>query len=156
MGSIVREPHHITGMNGNTLRHDRGWPLDLAVWQRHAPIPGQNFLIVKITGIIPQDHRPAFRVEPFDPGGVVGRPGNVRRRIPQEAGRGLEKLGHALEYLTDEFVIDGCRFDEDYGRLQAIQLLASLNRQIYFACGVEPTFLDRVQAFFRRFLSSRT
>ena len=74
----------------------------------------------------------------------------VRRRITPEAGRGLEMLGHALEYLTDEFVRDGCRFGEDQGRLQAIQLLASLNRQIYFACGVEPSFRERVQLLFRR------
>lgn len=74
----------------------------------------------------------------------------MRRRITPEAGRGLEKLGHALEYLADEFVRDGCRFAEDCGRVQAIQLLASLNRQIYFACGVEPSFRERAQALFRR------
>jgi hypothetical protein len=34
--------------------------------------------------------------------------------------------------------------------LQAIQLLASLNRQIYFACDVEPTLRESVQALFRR------
>ncbi len=77
----------------------------------------------------------------------------VRRKVSEEAGRGLEKLGHALEYLTDEFVHDGCRIGEDYGRLQAIQLLASLNRQIYFACGVEPTIRERVQGFVRRLVS---
>ena len=74
----------------------------------------------------------------------------IRRRITPDAGRGLEKLGHALEYLTDEFVRDGCRFAEDYGRVQAIQLLASLNRQIYFACGVEPSFIERAQSLARR------
>ena len=77
----------------------------------------------------------------------------VRRKVSEEAGRGLEKLAHALEYLTDEFVHDGCRIAEDSGRLQAIQLLASLNRQIYFACGVEPTVRDRVQNLFRRLVS---
>jgi hypothetical protein len=116
-------------------------------------IPGQKFLSVKISGIIRQNYRPAFSPKPFHPGGAVGKSGKVRRRIPQEAGRGLEKLGHALEYLTDEFVFEGCRVVEDYGRLQAIQLLASLNRQIYLACGVEVTFRERVHGFFRRFLS---
>jgi hypothetical protein len=76
----------------------------------------------------------------------------VQRRIPLEAGRGLEKLGHAVEYLTDEFVHDGCRFAEDQARLDAIGLLASLNRQIYFSCGIEPTFQERVQGLFRRLL----
>jgi hypothetical protein len=77
----------------------------------------------------------------------------VRRRITPEAGRGLEKLGHALEYLADEFVRDGCAVVEDYGRLQAIQLLAALNRQIYFACCVQPTIRDRVQSIVQRLLN---
>ena len=77
----------------------------------------------------------------------------VRRRITPEAGRGLEKLGHALEYLTDEFVRDGCAVVEDYGRLQAIQLLAALNRQIYFACGIEPTLRERIQSLVQRLLN---
>ena len=78
-------------------------------------------------------------------------PGNVRRRITPEAGRGLEKLRHALEYLTDEFVKGGCALAEDQGRLQAIQLLAALNRQLYFACGVEPTLRERVKSILGRF-----
>ncbi len=77
----------------------------------------------------------------------------MRRRITREAGLGLEKLGHALEYLTDEFVHDGCRFDQDHGRLQAIQLLASLNRQIYFGCGITPTLGNRLQTLMRRLLN---
>ena len=79
-------------------------------------------------------------------------PASVRRRITPEAGRGLEKLGHAVEYLTDEFVYDGCRFVEDRARLHAIELLASLNRQIYFSCGIEPTLRERVHSLFRRLL----
>ncbi len=82
-----------------------------------------------------------------------GMPANVRRKITPEAGRGIEKLGHAIEYLTDEFVHDGCAVAKDYGRLQAIQLMAALNRQLYFACGVEPAFRDRVRSLFHRFLN---
>ncbi len=77
----------------------------------------------------------------------------VRRTITPEAGRGLEKLGHALEYLADEFVRDGCAVVEDYGRLQAIQLLAALNRKIYFACGVKPTLPERIQSLVQRLLN---
>lgn len=76
----------------------------------------------------------------------------ARRRITPDAGRGLEKLGHAVEYLTDEFVHDGCRFVEDKARLHAIDLLASLNRQIYFSCGIEPTLRERVHGLFRRLI----
>ena len=114
------------------------------------PISGQNFPIVKINGMTQHDRHPSFSIEPFHHGSAVGSRGIVRRRISPDAGRGLEKLGHALEYLTDEFVRDGCRFAEDHGRLEAIQLLASLNRQIYFACGVEPSFRERVQSLYRR------
>ncbi len=77
---------------------------------------------------------------------------SVRRRITPEAGRGLEKLGHAVDYLVDEFVHDGCRFSEDRARLRAIDLLASLKRQIYFSCGIEPTLRERIQGLFRKLL----
>jgi hypothetical protein len=100
-----------------------------------------------------QPSQPSFRVEPFYPEPIARSHATIRRKVTEEAGRGLEKLAHALEYLTDEFVLDGCRIAEDSGRLQAIQLLASLNRQIYFACGVEPTVRERVQNLFRRLAS---
>jgi hypothetical protein len=51
---------------------------------------------------------------------------------------------------------DGCDVVRDYGRLQAIQLLASLNRQLYFACALEPTFVERVRSICRRFSISST
>lgn len=113
----------------------------------------QDFPIVKFISSTPQDRSSLFCVEPSSHGQTARSQGMVRRKVSEEAGRGLEKLAHALEYLTDEFVHDGCRIAEDSGRLQAIQLLASLNRQIYFACGVEPTVRDRVQNLFRRLVS---
>src|SRR3954452_17754258 len=110
---------------------------------------GQNFPIVTMSGLTQQDRHSSFCIEPFHSGSAIGSRGMVRRRISPEAGRGLEILGHALEYLTDEFVHDGCNFRRERGRLEAIQLLASLNRQIYFACGVEPSFRERVQELVR-------
>jgi len=80
----------------------------------------------------------------------------VRRRITPEAGRALEKLGHAIEYLVDEFVHDGCRCGEDRGRLLAIQLLASKNRQIYFSCVIIPTLGERVRRMFRRLTAAKS
>ncbi len=82
--------------------------------------------------------------------GVASPPLAGRRKITPEAGRGLEKLGHALDYLTDEFVVNGCSPSE-HGALEAIQLLASLRKQVYFACGVEPTMRERVHSLLRRF-----
>jgi hypothetical protein len=72
-----------------------------------------------------------------------------RRRISRDAGLGLEILGHAIEYLTDEYVHRGTSLSADDPQVQAIQLLMSLNRQIYFECPVIPTFGERVRALFR-------
>jgi hypothetical protein len=115
-----------------------------------AAILDPNFLIVKNKGLVlVQNHHFACLTE----APALPRRPMVRRRITPEAGRGLEKLGHALEYLADEFVRDGCSVDRDYGRLQAIQLLAALNRQIYFACGIEPRMRDRVRSLVHRLMN---
>jgi hypothetical protein len=70
----------------------------------------------------------------------------VRRRLSPEGGRALEILGHAIEYLADEYAFD----PKDKGplgnadpRIEAIQILKALNRTVYFA-GTE------VEPFFRR------
>ena len=55
-----------------------------------------------------------------------------RRRISLEAGHALEILGHAIEYLTDEFVHAGGSFSAHDGQVEAVQLLMAVNRQIYF------------------------
>ncbi|HZL53857.1 MAG TPA: hypothetical protein VFC37_23225 [Terracidiphilus sp.] len=65
---------------------------------------------------------------------------NRRRRIDPQAGRALEILGHAIEYLADEFVHEGGSFSADNGQLQAVQLLMALNRQVYFECPEVPPF----------------
>jgi hypothetical protein len=74
----------------------------------------------------------------------------VRRRISQQAGQALEKLAHAIEYLTDEYIFDGKTPAEDNTTIQAIQLLMAINRRIYFDCPVVPGFSDRLQTRYRR------
>jgi hypothetical protein len=69
-----------------------------------------------------------------------------RRQITPAAGRALEMLGHAIEYLTDEFVHDGGRFSGQDGRIEAVQLLMGVNRQIYLACPEIPTMGERWRA----------
>jgi hypothetical protein len=69
---------------------------------------------------------------------------NRRRRISPEAGHALEKLGHAIEYLTDEFVHEGGSLSANDPQVQAVQLLMAVNRQIYLACPVVPTLRDRL------------
>jgi hypothetical protein len=64
-------------------------------------------------------------------------------------------LGHAIEYLADEFALDctdrviriGGRL---HPRIQAIELLKSLNREIYLSCPEVPTFAERVQGWWQR------
>lgn len=121
--------------------------------QRQHPSPDQYFRVMRIDGLTTRPRSLLFAVEGPSRAVRARRPVTVRRRITAEAGRGLEKLGHAIEYLTDEFVLDGCACDGDRGRLQAIQLLASLNRQIYFSCGIEPSIRERLHSLFRRYLN---
>ena len=66
-----------------------------------------------------------------------------RRRISPEAGHALEILGHAIEYLTDEFVHAGGSFSAHDGQVEAVQLLMAMNRQIYFACPEVPSLGER-------------
>jgi hypothetical protein len=66
-----------------------------------------------------------------------------RRRITPQAGHALEKLGHAIDYLTDEYVHNGGAFRASDSHLQAIELLMSANRDVYFSCPVVPTLADR-------------
>ena len=68
----------------------------------------------------------------------------VRRRLSPEGGRALEILGHAIEYLADEYANDladkGPLGSAD-PRVAAIQILKGLNRAIYYSgTQVEPAF----------------
>ncbi len=73
---------------------------------------------------------------------------NQRHYITAEAGRALEILGHAIEYLADEFAHDGKTPNSHDPQVEAIQLLMGLNRQIYYECPVVSTLTERVRAFF--------
>jgi hypothetical protein len=68
---------------------------------------------------------------------------NRRRLITPQAGRALDILAHAIEYLTDEFVQQGLDYSARNEQLQAVQLLMALNRQVYFECPEVPTFGER-------------
>jgi hypothetical protein len=70
-----------------------------------------------------------------------------RRRISRDTGRGLEILGHAIEYLSDEYVHTGISFAATDGRVKAIQILMALNREIYFACPTDPTLRERFRSW---------
>ena len=82
------------------------------------------------------------------PASAVRAPRNRRRLIDPQAGRALEVLGHAIEYLTDEFVHRGGHLSTHDSQIQAVQLLMALNRQVYFECPFVPTFSERCRSFF--------
>jgi len=71
---------------------------------------------------------------------------NRRRHITPEAGHALVILGHAIEYLADEFVYQGGSFSAHDSQLEAVQLLMALNRQVYFECPEIPSFGERCRA----------
>ncbi len=84
----------------------------------------------------------------------------VRRRLSPDAGRALEILGHAIEYLADEYAASvdekGPLGNAD-PRVAAIQILKGLNRAIYYAGTEAPTPLQRIRRWWQSvsLLSSR-
>jgi hypothetical protein len=73
-----------------------------------------------------------------------------RRRITPQAGHALEILGHAIEYLTDEYVNEqSAAFSARNEKVEAVQLLMALNRQVYFECPLVPTLSERCRSFLR-------
>lgn len=71
----------------------------------------------------------------IDPGLVAGK-----------AGRALEILGHAIEYLADEYVRDDSPPSAKKGMLEAIQILMTLNREIYLCRPKTPTLMRQLRA----------
>lgn len=67
-----------------------------------------------------------------------------RRQISREAGHALELLGHAIEYLADEYVHEGDSISAHDPRVEAVQLLMARNREVYFACPEALSLFERV------------
>jgi hypothetical protein len=84
---------------------------------------------------------PAAREETLKTGGRAHR-----RRISPEAGHALEILGHAIEYLSDEFVHSGGSLTAHDAQVEAVQLLMGINREIYFDCPIVPSLGERWRA----------
>jgi hypothetical protein len=75
----------------------------------------------------------------------------VRRHLSREGARAIEILGHAIEYLADEWAIDpasrGYLGNLD-PRVEAIQLLKAHNRDIYLSgTEIQPP-LRRIRRWF--------
>src|SRR6202167_4774034 len=102
-----------------------------------------------------QNHDPFFDW-PMPPRPVtssaVPRP-FVRRLHSPESGRALEILGHAIEYLADEYANDltdkGPLGSAD-PRVAAIQILKGLNRAIYYSATEMQPALRRMRRWLLR------
>ncbi len=69
-----------------------------------------------------------------------------RRHITPQAGHALEILGHAIEYLTDEFVHRHGEVSLASPDLDAVQLLMALNRRVYYECPEAVTLGERLRS----------
>ncbi len=72
----------------------------------------------------------------------------VRRRLDPQSGRALEILGHAIDYLTDEYILHGGQFRAGDPALEAVHVLMAANRAIYLACPVVPSLGQRFLRLF--------
>jgi hypothetical protein len=72
---------------------------------------------------------------------------NQRRKLSPQAGQALEKLSHAIEYLTDEYIHENGPMSANDASIKAVQLLMSLNRQVYMECPIVPSFSERCRSF---------
>lgn len=77
----------------------------------------------------------------------------IRRRITPQAGKALEILAHALEYLADDYAVSDAKTPSLKDRMDAIELLMALNRQVYMECPQILSTAMRCRAFLRRCLS---
>ena len=71
----------------------------------------------------------------------------IRRRITPQAGRALEILAHAIEYLEDMHRHEGSLLVWEKGHFEAVEILKARNREIYMGCPVVPSLGERINAF---------
>jgi hypothetical protein len=77
-----------------------------------------------------------------------------RRIVSRQEGRAIEMLGHAIDYLADEFALDCMDLVPEIGpglpaRLQAIEMLMARNREIYLNCPKAPGPMERLRGWLR-------
>ena len=82
---------------------------------------------------------------------TLGAAGRRRRMVSPEDGRAIEMLGHAIEYLEDEFALD-CRSHPQnvvsgmHPQVAAIAILKQCNRVVYLSCPEVPALRTRIRA----------
>jgi hypothetical protein len=81
------------------------------------------------------------------------RRSSVRRQVSPASGRALEILGHAVEYLADEYVLKATQtgtLNPADPRIDAMHILMALNREVYYACPEVETALPRIARWLSR------
>ncbi len=81
----------------------------------------------------------------------------ARRKLDFSAARGMEVLGHAIDYLSDEFALECLKtgnlaMKQTHPTLVALKLLHQKRREVYEACPVAPTMGERFQRWWQRIL----
>jgi hypothetical protein len=75
-----------------------------------------------------------------------------RRQISPQSGKALEVLGHAIEYLADEFALRGLSTSapSEDPQVRAMQILMAANRTVYYECPIVPTLVERFRGAWNR------
>jgi hypothetical protein len=71
------------------------------------------------------------------------------RRFSPQDGRALEILGHAIEYLADEYALE-CRSPSGFGKppqVEAIEILMTRSRDIFFSGKPSPTLAEQLRVW---------
>jgi hypothetical protein len=84
--------------------------------------------------------------------GAGTRSPSGHRLVTPQAGRALEMLGHAIEYLADEFTLDCMNGRRSFvgpvpPQIEAIEMLKARNREVYFSCPEAPTLGERLRSW---------
>jgi hypothetical protein len=77
---------------------------------------------------------------------------NRRRQISPQSGKALEVLGHAIEYLADEFALRGqsTSAPSEDPQVRAMQILMAANRSVYYESPIVPTPAERFRDAWNR------
>jgi len=90
-------------------------------------------------------------IAPFAPPRLVSQATLRPRRFSPQDGRALELLGHAIEYLADEYALEcrsrNCDLSGKPPEVQAIEMLMARSREIYFNGEPAPTLADRLRGW---------
>jgi hypothetical protein len=76
-----------------------------------------------------------------------------RRRVTPEVGRALEKLNHAIEYLTDEHVYSRCSKADSNDHACTVQLLMGLRNRVFLEAPEVYSLRERCKSFLTHLLA---